>query len=913
VSANEAMRSACQLDSLGAWRAPVPGSHVGAVSRPRLLKSLGEARVTEISAPAGSGKTVLLRSWVAEAELTDRAARVPVHARECDPQRFWISVAEALRGTAPGSGLVRPLAAAPDMDSWAIVERLLKDLAALEDVVWLVIDDVHELHAQALHELELLVMRAPRELRFVLATRRDLRLGLHRLRLEGELTEIRADDLRFTIDEARALFQAAGIDLEDHQLALLHERTEGWAAGLRLAALSLAGHPDPQRFAAEFSGAERTVAEYLLAEVLERQSEEVRRLLLRTSVLDRVNGELADHLTGASGGERILQDLEQSGAFVTALDARRSWFRYHQMFGDLLQFILRRTAPGETDTLHGKAAQWYAAHGDPAEAIRHAQAARDWGLAARLLADHWVGFQLDGRTTSAHALVAGFPANVIASDTELTAVAALDKLHHGSLEEAERQHALAVRRSESVPAQRREHLELILTLLRLSLARQHGDLSASIGEAQRLLASADAQNRTRRQGGDDLRAVTLISLGIAETWSVRPDDANQHLEQGVALARRIGRPYLEALGLAHRGMAAHLQPDPSAAEHGMRAIELVRRHGWTGEPTITAAACTTLGVRLLWQGRLDDAAPWLQRAQHAVRPETDPVIGLMLHLTQGLSELARDHAEAALAAFLAAERLTDRVAIRHPLTTKARAFALHARVRLGQTRRAEQVLAEMDAAELETGEGRVAQAALRLAQHAPRAAAAALTPVLDGSVPPMRPRAWMAHALLVAAAARDALGDRAGAGRAVTEALDVADRDQAALPFLLRPVPELLGHHAHHGTTGAALIAEISTAAGGPARERHAFPGGDRYARGPHVLLTDSEMRILRYLPTNLPVPEIAAELSLSANTVRTHARHLYGKLGAHGRTEAVERARASGLLAPSAREIGHSPVPGPR
>src|SRR5438034_893065 len=193
---------------------------------------------------------------------------------------------------------------------------------------------------------ELLLMRAAAELRFVVAGRHDVGLGLHRLRLQGGLTEIRADDLRFTLGEARALFQGAGVELPEPALALLHERTEGWAAGLRLAVLSLADHPDTERFAAEFSGSERTVAEYLLAEVLERQSEQVRRLLLRTSALERVNGELADLLTGQSGGERVLQELEEANAFVVSLDAGRFWFRYHQMFADLLQLELRRTAPG---------------------------------------------------------------------------------------------------------------------------------------------------------------------------------------------------------------------------------------------------------------------------------------------------------------------------------------------------------------------------------------------------------------------------------------------------------------------------------------------------------------------------------------------------------------------------------------
>jgi LuxR family transcriptional regulator, maltose regulon positive regulatory protein len=206
----------------------------------------------------------------------------------------------------------------------------------------------------------------------VLASRHNLRLGLHRLRLEGELSEIRAASLRFTRDEARALFEAAGVRLSESALARLHEQTEGWAAGLRLAALSLTRHPDPERFAAEFCGSERTVAEYLLAEVLERQTEEVRRLLLRTSVLERVSGPLADRLTGGTGGERILQELEQAGAFVVALDARRSWLRYHRLFADVLQSELRHTESAELATLHGTAADWFAEHGLPVEAVRHA-------------------------------------------------------------------------------------------------------------------------------------------------------------------------------------------------------------------------------------------------------------------------------------------------------------------------------------------------------------------------------------------------------------------------------------------------------------------------------------------------------------------------------------------------------------
>jgi LuxR family transcriptional regulator, maltose regulon positive regulatory protein len=380
----------------------------------------------------------------ATAELVQPAVRQkPAGRGERDPQRFWLSVLDAPRRTAPGSALVRAVTAAPDLDGWALVERLLKDLAPLDDRLWLVLDDVHELGPDALRQLELLIMRAPPPLRFALAARHDLRLGLHRLRLEGDLAEIREPDLRFTLAEAQELFAAAGVKLPD--LARLVERTEGWATGLRLAALSLAGHPDPGRLAAEFSGTERTVAEYLLAEVLDRQSEPVQRLLLRTSILERVNGELADLLTGDGGGERVLQDLEAANAFVVAVDAGRSWFRYHQLFADLLKLQLRRTTPGEVAGLHRVAAGWFARHGFGVEAVRHAQAAQDWGLAARLLADHWPGLYLDGQDAVVHELLAGFPAGDRAGDAELAAVAAGDELARGSLEAAERYLGVAER------------------------------------------------------------------------------------------------------------------------------------------------------------------------------------------------------------------------------------------------------------------------------------------------------------------------------------------------------------------------------------------------------------------------------------------------------------------------------------
>ena len=883
------MRSTAGADAV-AGGAAGPGAG-GVVARPRLFGRLAApARVIVVSAPAGSGKTVLLRSWISETGLAGRAAWVPAGRGERDPQRFWLSVLGALRQTAAGSALVRELTAAPDLDGGAIIERLLADLGPLDDRVWLVVDDVHELGGDALRQLELLILRAPPGLRFVLAARHDVRLGLHRLRLEGELAEIREPDLRFTVAEASELFAAAGVDLPE--VAPLVERTEGWAAGLRLAALSLAGHPDPERFEAEFSGTERTVAEYLLAEVLDRQSEQVRRLLLRTSIVERVNGELAGLLTGDSGGERMLQDLEAANAFVVALDQGRSWFRYHHLFADLLQLELRRAEPDQVAGLHRAAARWFAGHGYPVEAIRHAQAAQDWDLAGRLLADRWPGLYLDGQAAVIHELLAGFPAEALVVDAELAAVAAGDELARGSLEAAGRYLALAERASASVPDGRAGQAQLLLGMVRLLLARQRGDRPAVAEEAQRLATMAEGEDAAQPALGEELRALALISLGSAEYWAAG-EDAGRYLQRGLTLARRIGRPCLEFTGLAQQAAVVLYESFTRSAEHARAAVELARRHGWTSDPAFGFAS-GVLGAVLFWQGQLDEAEAWIQRAERTHRAEAEPVEGLAIRTMRGLLELARGRDADALAAFQAADQLAARLAEPGLVVLPNRSYLVQTLVRLGETERAEQALAALADQDRDDGAIRISLATLRLAQDNPHAAIAALAPVLDGSAPLPWP-AWLAQPFLLEAIARDALGDPGAAGRALEHALDLAEPDGVLTMFLLHPVPGLLQRQARRRTAHAALIAEILSLLAG--RKLAPPPAGPRPPLEP---LSESEIRVLRYLPTNLSGPEIAGELYVSHNTVRTHITHLYAKLGTHTRAEAVARARALGLLAPS-------------
>ena len=302
------------------------------VDRGQLVDALDRAvtrRVTLISAPAGSGKTSLLRAWADRPFHTHQVAFVSVRRDQNDEQLFWLALLEAIRKAGGKSQADEPLTATPGFDAGAMVDRVLADLGRSSGRIVLVIDDLHELGPTVQPHLTRLLTELPAHVHAVLGTRRDLRLRLHQLRLAGELAEIRAADLRFSKAETRELLAASGVVLSDQALATLHERTEGWAAGLRLAAISLAEHPDPERFVAEFSGSNRTVGDYLVGEMLERQPAQVQRLLLNTSLLERVNGQLADLMTGSSGSEseKMLLDLEDANAFVFSVDPERTWFR----------------------------------------------------------------------------------------------------------------------------------------------------------------------------------------------------------------------------------------------------------------------------------------------------------------------------------------------------------------------------------------------------------------------------------------------------------------------------------------------------------------------------------------------------------------------------------------------------------
>ena len=859
------------------------------IDRYDLLAALEQAaanQVTLISAPAGSGKTSLLHTWADRARSDRPVAYLSVRPGQHDAQLFWLALLGAVRAATGNAEPVPPTA--PGFNAPAMVDTVRAELAAFRNPLVLIIDDLHELAPAAVEQVTALLGNLPPGVHAVAASRPDPPLHLHQLRLGGRLAEIRAAQLRFTLDETRELLSAAGIRLPEPVVATLHERTEGWAAGLRLAALALAGHPDPQRFVADFSGSDRTVAEYLIAEMLDRQSPQVRRLLLRTCLLERVNGELAALLTADSGSERILLELEDANAFVISLDPERTWFRYHHMFSGLLRLELRRTRPADIPDLHRLAAGWLVTHAQIPEAIGHLQAAEDWSDAARLLTDHALSLTLDGQAGTVAALLRAFPARTGDEYTGLAlvhAIADLDQLH---LDRAAGHLDVARTYAASAPPERQPRLRMAITSLDLLLARLRGHFDGVYEQARMLSTAVSGRSTADVALGSDLRALALMNLGVTEAWSLRLTDSEAHLREGAAIAHDIGRPYLEVACLAHLGFAATDRSFTDARRVCENAIAVATQHGWTAAPVIAPAQVTLAGI-LMCTGEFDHGQRWLQRASSATSGGSEPGIQLLIHLVAALVPAARGRHRNALAELIAAAQVQAGMAGEHALTARIIGWTIATHARLSNLQHARTTLDAVDDRLADTGEIRNAAAVVHLAEHDPAGARRELHTVLNGDAP-SNPHLTQIEAHLLDALACHDLGEERASRAAVEQALHLAEPDRLILPFAMTGAWHLLTALPAHETAHTALVTDILDAVDRGYPERAA-------TAEPPERLSPTELRVLRYLPTNLTRPEIAGQLSVSVNTVNTHIRRIYTKLGATDRSSAVARGRELRLL----------------
>jgi LuxR family transcriptional regulator, maltose regulon positive regulatory protein len=562
---------------------------------------------------------------------------------------------------------------------------------------------------------------------------------------------------------------------------------------------------------------------------------------------------------------------------VVSLDPERTWFRYHHLLGDFLRLELRRTRPEEVPTLHRRAAGWFAEHGQVVDAIRHTQAAGDWPVAARLLADHSFSLTLDGQAQTIQALVRAFPQG--ADHPELALVRAGGELVQGHLDEAAAHLAVAETYVETTPPDRRRRLQVAIVSLKLGLARRRGHLAGVVEQAQFLASPVTGESDEDIAFGSDLRAVALLNLGTLEAWSLGLPDAERHLQEGAVLAREIGRPYLEVACLAQLGFASRIRSFATTRQRCREAIALADRHGWGAEPVI-APALVTLAGNLVWTGELDEGERWLRRTERALQTDTGPDIRQLLHLATGRLHAGRGHHHQALEELRAAERLQSQLDGPHALASQVTGWMLATQARL----------AALTDEQANAGEIRNARAVICLVEGDPAGALGALAEVLDGTAPVIG-YVTVVEAQLLAALAHRALGDQRAANQAVERALALAEPDRLVLPFTMTGAGELLEALPRHQTAHAALLSDILDVVHGASLAKDQLPSPQTEALSP------SELWVLRYLPTNLSRPEIASELSVSVNTVNTHIRNIYTKLQASDRSSAVQRARALRLL----------------
>jgi len=877
-------------DALAATKFSAPRVPSGWVSRQRLVDALElglEGPLTLLAASPGAGKSALLGAWAANRTCTGPLGWLSVDAADYDRRRFWRGVLEALaRGGAPEP--LASLAVHPPESVDRIVPELVNALDALTEPVVLVLDDLHEIgNAAAIADLDRLLRHPPPALRIVAATRVDPPLRLGRLRIAGELTEIRERDLAFTEPETAQLLRTAGIELAPAEVQLLWQRTEGWAAGLRMAALTLRSHPDPPRFLAAFAGDDAAMADYLLAEVLAQQPDDLVDFLLRTSILDVVSGDLADAICDRTDSAHVLAQLEREHALVIALGDDRPWHRYHPLLRELLRSELRYRLPGELPTLHARASRWYAQAGRPAEALRHAADAGDWESVAALAGAHWVPLLVRGELPSLRPVLESLPPERLQQDPEVALALAAALLDLGDEPAASALLDRALELRDAVPAARRPHFDLGSATVRLLRARLRGDLVDAVEHAQTMIGTTTVAGRADT-GSTDLRALALVNLGIAELWTGAYDDARLHLEAARRSAEGGGRDWLLLVAVAH--LAAHAALT-GRLERGRRLAEdvltLATLRGWLRTWPVGLAEGVLSAVALERNQRADAEAHFA-RSEELLAHATDLPLRMAVRIQRARLLAADGRAEPALEAIEGAHELGDGWPVAPALRGLTTGLQALSEAALGQREQAEERLGDGSA----TAEDGAALARLRLHDGEPAAARGALAPWLDGAPAafgPTRVELWLLDAL-----ARDAEADVEGASASLERALDEAEPHGIRRPFadLGGHVATLLRRQLRRGTAHRSLIDDVLRDVDRP-----------QLALRPRLLLleplSEREAAVLRFLPTMMSNGEIAAELFVSVNTVKTHLKSIYRKLDVPDRREAVRRARDLELLAP--------------
>ena len=914
--------AASEWDALLATKLHVPGPRPGFVARPRLTEALGEGLARElvlVCAPAGFGKTALLADWVRSGDR--QVAWLSLDAGDNDPVRFWRHVLAALDRARPGIGeRVAPLLGQPRSSFEGLVTALINELAArpAEDEVLLVLDDYHLVDAQQVHEsLAFLLEHLPPGLRLVVASRSDPPLPLARPRAGGQLAELRAGELRFTAEEAAVLLrEATGAGLPGPEVAALAARTEGWAAGLQLAALSLRGQADPAGFVAAFSGSHRYVLDYLAGEVLDRQPAEVRTFLLQTSVLERLSGGLCDAVTGQTGSQLMLERVERANLFLVPLDEVRGWWRYHYLFADLLRARLQQQQPDRLAALHRNAAAWSQEHGLAGDAVRHAVAAGDAAWAARLIERHVDALLLRSEGATVQRWLAALPAGVVQSRPRLLLAQALLAATSGRaeaveppLDAAERALAGAARAvdepfepSVGRAASMLVNVPALIALHRSFLAQLRGDAEGTAAFASQALAELDDGERL-------LSATVQGFLAAAEWFRGRLAEAERAFVSSIAGWRAADQPTMTAWGVFQLGQVQRAQgrPDAAAATHRQTLDMAV-----SGTPLAPPAGPAYVGLAEVAYQRND-----LDKALRQVT-EGIALCRQFLYsapLTTGLVTLAwirqaRGDPDGAREAMDEAGRAAPGPGVTGLLnpvpTQRARLVLAQGDVAAAARWTRERGLDADDEPSYPQEPEHLVLARVLLAQDRPgpalglleRLHAAAAAQGRAGSILEIQPLQALALAVR---------GDQDAAVDALAQALLLAcpqgyvrvfaDEGAPMAALLARLVAAQKAGQGAASRVPLGCLAKVLRAFGGSKGLPAAGRGAASAVPGLVEQLTARELEILVLLAAGAPNPRIAEQLVVSLDTVKKHVSHVLGKLGAANRTEAVTRARQLGLI----------------
>jgi ATP/maltotriose-dependent transcriptional regulator MalT len=900
----------------------LPGPQPGFVPRPRLVRTLNEALARPLAlvcAPAGFGKTALLADWARSGG--HRVAWLSLDAADNDPARFWRHAVAALDQARPGiAERVGPLLGPPAPTSFAgLVTALINELAAEpgEDEVLLVLDDYHLIETEQVHiPLMFLLEHLPLGLRLVLASRSDPPLPLARLRAAGQLAELRAGELRFNSQEAAALLrESAGPGLPGVLVAALETRTEGWAAGLQLAALSLRGQADPAGFVAAFNGSHRYILDYLTGEVLDRQPEQVREFLLETSVLERLSGGLCDAVTGRDDGQTMLERVEQAGLFLVPLDEVRRWWRYHHLFADLLRARLHQQRPGRPAILHRAAAAWYGAHGLADEAVGHAVAAGDTAGASRVIEQHFdATLYLRSEGATAQRWLAALPAELVQSRPRLLLAQSLLAATLGRaeameppLDAAERALAgAAPAASESFEPSAGKAASLLVNIPAL-IAIHRSFLAQLRGDAEGTAAFASQALAELRSGERLLSSRIQGSLAAAEWFRGRLEDAERAFVSSIA-GWRVGQPL--SWGVYQLGQVQRAQGRLDAAAGTYRkTLDIAAVSGAAPAPP-AGPAYVGLGEVAYQRNELDSALRQVTEGIALCRQFRYPAPLATGLVTLAWIRQAQGNPARALEAMDEAERGSLGPAVTSLLNPvpvqRARLLLAQGDVAAAARWAEQRGLDPADEPGYPCEPEYLVLARVRLAQHRPAQALALLERMLAAAAAQGRTGSVIEIGALRALALA-ARGDQDAAAEALARSLALgcpqgyvrvfADEGAPMAALLARLVTARRDEQTAAQGVELGYLARVLRAFG---RKGAAAGSGRRPATAVPGLvepLTARELEVLQLLAVGLTNQAITGELVVSLDTVKKHVSHVLGKLGAANRTEAVSRARQLGLI----------------